>query len=43
MLADLCLEVVPGPVAQLGHAAHDEAIFLLGVSLALVGTIVDLP
>ena len=38
-LADLCLELIPGPVAQLVHHAQDEAVLLLGVRLALVGPV----
>jgi hypothetical protein len=41
-LADVCLEVVPGAVAQLGDGADDEAVLLLRVRLALVGAVVDL-
>ena len=37
--ADLCLEVVPGSVAELVGHAEDEAVLLLGVCLALVGAV----
>ncbi len=38
-LPDLRLELVPGAVAQLVHHAHQEAVLLLRVRLALVGAI----
>jgi hypothetical protein len=42
VLADLSLELVPLPVAQLLDGAEDEAVLLLCVGLSLVGTVVDL-